>query len=850
MNTIVKKLLVTSAIISSAIVLIPSNADAAACGVDYTADCEVTGDITALAVIGNAGADVTVTIEADTDIIATVDALAGAQGTFIITDNGTRTITQTAAIGGTNAIDSITVSATDTWVASADLDTNDGFIFSATGGSLEVTAGTFASDIVGGNAGDNATFTGGTVTGNINFGNGTDLVALDGSVITGTLDGGSSSDDSLTLGADFSTANTIAGFELIDLAGNRLTVANSITGAAATTGTGLFVNDGNLDINSGGSIGGTIYDSSGGGDVGTVTFGADGAGGTFNIDGLIEDVNLVINSGTVNTNGNSLGGGGLTLGNLTVNADARLEVRDNITSGAALTNDGTIFIEAGNTLTVDAHDPSTGTFIIGLSYNPDNEITSFGSIVVGGDGFEMVSADTMQLEIPTTSGVLPEETEIRIVEGDAAINNGPGNTLTAITDNSFLYDSFIINGVDMTDVDADADENDLYLRVTRKNLGSVSTTSNNNTVASALYSSLSTSTDVDILELQASLTSATTQSQFNDRLESILPTVDGAARAAGITTADNTISLTASRLAGLRQNRTVSGMSSGGVTEGVNAWLQPFAQTAKQDIRDGVDGYESETYGIAGGFDNSSIFENTVLGVALAIANTDSDSDSTNVTESEIDSFMISIYGDHDIDDRTYLNAQFGYTYNDVRSTRYNLGGIAGNDALVDYGTDQFSTYLEVGRDYEWGAYTTLTPAISLGHSYSNADDYRETGAGGAGLIVDTSDSSKLDIGVGVDASWLYRKRSGSYLKPEISAKLEYDVIGDAVETETTFVGGGSAGPKMQLNGSDPAQLSLNTGVGFTYLARANWEISSHYNYEYKEDFSAHAGSMKFSYKF
>ena len=57
-------------------------------------------------------------------------------------------------------------------------------------------------------------------------------------------------------------------------------------------------------------------------------------------------------------------------------------------------------------------------------------------------------------------------------------------------------------------------------------------------------------------------------------------------------------------------------------------WGQVFGQTADQDMRDGINGYDADTFGIAVGLDTENIGNDTVVGMAFSYADTDVSSDS------------------------------------------------------------------------------------------------------------------------------------------------------------------------------------------------------------------------------
>ena len=228
--------------------------------------------------------------------------------------------------------------------------------------------------------------------------------------------------------------------------------------------------------------------------------------------------------------------------------------------------------------------------------------------------------------------------------------------------------------------------------------------------------------------------------------------------------------------------------------------------------------------------------------MAFSYTNTDADSDNASLTSTEVDSYQFTLYGDHDIDSRTYVNGMLAYTMSDVDTSRL----VAGATAKGAFDANQFTTRVEVGRDYSYEN-ATLTPNI-LGHwTHYDPDSYDETGAGGGGLRVAGDAVDIVELGVGVDASWLFRNSDGSYFSPELSAGYRYDFADDNVEMTSQFLAGGQS---FKTQGFDPQQSTVDLGAGFTYYSTENWELTTEYDYEWKEDFDSHAGMMRAAYRF
>ena len=245
--------------------------------------------------------------------------------------------------------------------------------------------------------------------------------------------------------------------------------------------------------------------------------------------------------------------------------------------------------------------------------------------------------------------------------------------------------------------------------------------------------------------------------------------------------------------------------------------------------------------------DTQALADQMLLGLAFSYADSDVDSDNANRTQTEIDTYQITLYGTYDLDEATYISGQLGYAFGDNSTHREDIGGVAAIDADGDFDSNQFIARLEAGRAYEVGTITTLTPKLMVNYNYYDADSYRETGAGGAGLNVDQDTNHILEIGAGVDADWMFQQADGSYVKPQVRAGVRYDLADDEIEATNRLIGGGNA---FKTEGFDPQQFALDLGAGVTYFSTTNWELTANYDFEYKEDYTSHAGFLRAAYKF
>ena len=228
--------------------------------------------------------------------------------------------------------------------------------------------------------------------------------------------------------------------------------------------------------------------------------------------------------------------------------------------------------------------------------------------------------------------------------------------------------------------------------------------------------------------------------------------------------------------------------------------------------------------------------------MSLGYATSDVEATNATATETEIDSYQVTLYGQYDIDNRSYVNAQVGYAFGDNETTRFNVGGVAGQNARADFDSNVVMARAEAGRSYPLQNGGKITPRAIVNYAHYDADSYTETGAGGLNLAVDTDSIDILELGVGADASWNISHADGSIFSPVIHAGVRHDVIGDEVDTTGVFQGGGNA---FDASGFDPAQTTFDVGFGFTYAMPSNVELTVDYDYEFKEDFDSHSGLVK-----
>ena len=670
--------------------------------------------------------------------------------------------------------------------------------FAGFGGVLNLASGTTVSgdiDSTGSSSGI-ANFLGGAqpVAGKVGFTN-----AL--STINGGVAGSSISFAKTVSAANINVLST----GTLDFADNAAGNLNFAGDGAATLAAGKTLT-GNIDNTFGIPPTGNMNFASSGGVIGAI--GATNPLNTLNLNGI---------GGVVGT----LGVGQLvTVGGGSVNAAAT----NNLSGNTLAVTAGTFTTVAGQTLNTTLTTAITPSLVTG------GNITSSGIATIASGTF--VSIDVKALTY------VNDLAAFKFVDGTGGTFVAPG---LSITDNSFFF-GFTQGG----------STSDLDLIVNRPLLASLSNTVNGDQVANVLDDLGGASTGA-LMTIQLLLQNAMNSAQFNNILEGVVPTVDNSATVTSLNVGGVVGSVVEARLASLRTGGGMTGMSAGYDTgesyiSGENMWIQGYGQLARQSTDGGIKGFSATTVGTAFGIDSTNVLNGAVFGVSFNYAKTTADSDNANTTSTDVGSYGLNLYSSYDVGEELFLNGQLGYAYNKIVSDRHNVVN-PGDAANADYGSSQFSAKLALGSDFAVDYSMMMSPSLLFDYTHLATAAYTETGIGNAGLDVSSAGFNVLKLGFGVNTSWNLRNYDGSMLKPAVRLGYAYNLVNDRVETTSSFIGDPS-GATFKTTGAAPSRSAFNIGGGVTYMTNANWDLSANYDYTYKVNYDAHAGTVRATARF
>jgi outer membrane autotransporter protein len=390
---------------------------------------------------------------------------------------------------------------------------------------------------------------------------------------------------------------------------------------------------------------------------------------------------------------------------------------------------------------------------------------------------------------------------------------------------------------------------DLILTANRVNSYNKLATGNAAAAGAALEQAGEDGATGDMLDVLNTLDNMPDAGDIQNALDTVIPNVDSGVLNVSNTSLNQFIGTSSARLGGLfaqAREAEETGVSAGSPSlKGMDVWARGFGEYLKQKPRGFSNGYRATVWGTALGGDIPAFNDRVRLGLSGGYAQSDINS-KDNSGKTDIDSYQGTFYAGYiDPQNPYYLNGSFSFAYNKYDGKRQVAVGAITGIADSDYDGQQYSVMFDGGYVVDAGKFR-ITPMASLQYLRLHLQSYTETGAGALNLSVKAQNYDMLQSGLGMKVERPFEAK-GMTVIPEIHAKWLYDFIGDKQETTSTFAGGGGS---FATNGFDPAQNSFNAGAKLTLASHNNWSLETNYDFEYKEDFTAHTGWADIKYKF
>jgi hypothetical protein len=491
------------------------------------------------------------------------------------------------------------------------------------------------------------------------------------------------------------------------------------------------------------------------------------------------------------------------------------------------------------------------------------------TLMVGGNTigeFELATTGTLIIDKGITNGSTMWTSS---TQSDTGIAAGkiylPGNLTTGQT--LLIADSNLGNAVD-TDMATAIQDNALTDYTTSGEATTLTITATDKTEA-AIATSLSLSKEEAraILQVRNStgLIGDSTLSQFfSDALNGLnSETVAGATNLAKHASPQEDLSagslastramtgsvqsVISNRMASLRSGDAfVSGMTAGDSVSANSAFMQAIGSVTEQkNTKSGgttVHGYDSETTGIALGFD--VITDNgSVLGLSISAAETEVDGLGDGKSQNDIDSYTASIYMDK-TGDNGFVEASLTVGINEHQSSRQVNAGNVTRTYTSKYDSEQVSLRLKGGVPKELGASSYITPFASITATAIETEGHSESSTAASDGLRLKQEQDDVGSTVGSVGFKIHSVTDSGI--PMMSLALNNEFGDTSISTTNTYLGGGSAFKTT----TDIEPLSATLGLGYTFGsdgATLNIGYEAEVN---DDDYFSHFGTIKLVGKF
>lgn len=273
-----------------------------------------------------------------------------------------------------------------------------------------------------------------------------------------------------------------------------------------------------------------------------------------------------------------------------------------------------------------------------------------------------------------------------------------------------------------------------------------------------------------------------------------------------------------------------TGMSAGDAESNRALWGQILGGTARLSGNADNEGFNSHSYGLAGGVDHL-ITPNLLGGVALSWLRSSIDGrNDASGSSQRLDSYQLTLYGTYR-QDRFFVDGQLGVGWNHFDQDR--VIDFLGRKASASYSGQQYLLRARAGYDLPYGT-ATITPFAGLQWVHAYNESYDETGAGPANNSVDSMSEDVVTHEIGAKATWRLNTQYGE-LRPSASLAWIHDYNDNAVITNGQ-IGGTAYSVRTDGLSEDGARVGLGVALDTSATSRLLLEYNGEFRSGYRND--------------
>ncbi|NOQ42365.1 MAG: autotransporter domain-containing protein, partial [Desulfuromusa sp.] len=271
-------------------------------------------------------------------------------------------------------------------------------------------------------------------------------------------------------------------------------------------------------------------------------------------------------------------------------------------------------------------------------------------------------------------------------------------------------------------------------------------------------------------------------------------------------------------------------------------WIDGFGAWGDQKADSGFTGFD---YSVSGfGIGGDRLFKDGLLGgMSYGRSHADIDLDGEKGW-SDITSHLFSLYGSL-FSDKYYLDIALSYGKESFDNLRQIVFGELSERAVSDHQGDLFSSYTEVGYNFEMNKWI-VQPFAALQYSYLDEESFRETGDGGANLSVDGRKTDALVSDLGLRFNRPFGTNGLVYI-PEVSVAWRHNFNIDDRLISAAFEDSPDVSFATKSRDRDDGIL---IGIGVTLINSSSMSAYLRYDGEKRGDFTAQriSGGLRFEF--
>jgi outer membrane autotransporter protein len=625
-------------------------------------------------------------------------------------------------------------------------------------------------------------------------------------------------------GGTYATGLTVAAGKTATL-GGTVSVTNDLDIGAAAGSTLAFQDDAVVNA--------TITNN--GGNGGAVTF-----AGSAELNGPIGATGALLTSVTFDGTSKDLvklaTGSDIFATNIAINANAGVQLQDDITFEGATALDGGLIDVQDHTLTHTGNVTINGTnnaLVLKVSANATTGALEGGQLAITGDLDYTTATDIINVELDDRGATRKQGTARTYI-----IATKTGGTVTAdnfaVTRQKKLVKYAItIDGNDViaTEVDNGAE----YMRQIRSGRG-VKTMDN-------LYKAGSGTNGAKLLALLDTLTENDNDAKAIEALDRIEKgsvvahnaLIDPMTAVSG--SIDTRINETSTAVASVN-NSTVTGVAAGDDAARFGAWASPFYARVNQSERNGFSGYKNEAYGLTAGLD-TKVNEDLVVGVSVSASHSNiKHKDTKSGDRTKVDTLLFSLYHTQSLTNNWFMSGNITFASNDVNNSAKRNTSTSYETATAKYTVTAFELKEMFGYNYAMST-ATITPMIGAKYTRVNNASYTESGTTIQNLSIATKAFDKVEAIAGGRITGAAYDLGGSSLTPEAHAFVQYDLLNRTQKQSVAL-----SGVDLDSATDKTARLKYNLGLSVNSQYGA-MEYGAGYDLQLANKRVGHQGSLK-----